>query len=76
MSTTPSTRALRDTLGRYATDVTVITTVHRRDPIAMTINSFTSVSLDPALILWCIHRSSRRGPAVTAARRVGRSWPV
>lgn len=53
------TRALRDALGSFATGVTVITTVtpegHR---IGLTANSFTSVSLDPPLVLWSLKKNS------------------
>ena len=48
-------RALRDALGMFATGVTVITTIDEengRRPVGMTANSFSSVSLDPPLILW------------------------
>jgi flavin reductase (DIM6/NTAB) family NADH-FMN oxidoreductase RutF len=57
MSLTP--RMLRDAFGMFATGVTVITAV-RPDgtPVGVTANSFTSVSLDPPLILWCIARQS------------------
>ncbi len=52
-------RALRDTLGQFATGVTVVTC---RDaagqPVGMTVNSFNSVSLDPALVLWSIDRQA------------------
>jgi flavin reductase (DIM6/NTAB) family NADH-FMN oxidoreductase RutF len=52
-------RALRDALGQFATGVSVITTRGASDePIALTVNSFTSVSLDPPLILWCIALAS------------------
>lgn len=47
-------RALRDTFGRFMTGVTVVTT---RDaagiPVGFTANSFSSVSLDPPLLLVC-----------------------
>jgi flavin reductase (DIM6/NTAB) family NADH-FMN oxidoreductase RutF/pimeloyl-ACP methyl ester carboxylesterase len=48
-------RTLRDAMGCFATGVTIITT-HAPDgkPIGLTANSFTSVSLDPALLLVCI----------------------
>lgn len=53
-------RLLRDCLGRFATGVTVVTC---RDPdgepSGITVNSFTSVSLDPQLILWNIAKASR-----------------
>ncbi|WP_254557300.1 flavin reductase family protein, partial [Salmonella enterica] len=52
-------RTLRDALGCFATGVTVVTT---RDgaglPVGLTANSFSAVSLDPPLILFCLARSS------------------
>ena len=52
-------RALRDALGRFATGVTVITARGEAgESVAMTVNSFTSVSLDPPLILWCVALAS------------------
>lgn len=48
-------RAFRDALGCFATGVTVVTT---RDPngqpYGVTVNSFSSLSLDPPLILWSL----------------------
>lgn len=52
-------RTFKEALGRYATGVTVVTA--RRDdgaPIGLTVNSFTSVSLQPPLILWCLANDS------------------
>jgi len=48
-------RDLRDAFGLFATGVTVITAV-RPDgaPVGVTANSFTSVSLEPPLLLWCL----------------------
>ncbi|RYF68771.1 MAG: flavin reductase [Comamonadaceae bacterium] len=46
-------RQLRDVLGAFVTGVTVITTVDRTGQAhGLTANSFSSVSLDPPLILW------------------------
>lgn len=46
-------RQLRSVLGRFFTGVTVVTTVDENGkPWGVTANSFTSVSLDPPLILW------------------------
>ncbi|MFZ4533057.1 MAG: flavin reductase family protein [Alsobacter sp.] len=57
-------RDLRNALGCFATGVTVITAVGSdRLPVALTINSFTSVSLDPALVLWCLSVRSPNLPA-------------
>ncbi|MNF37782.1 p-hydroxyphenylacetate 3-hydroxylase, reductase component [compost metagenome] len=52
-------RALRSLLGQFATGVTVITTraANGRN-VGMTANSFSSVSLDPPLVLWSISRSA------------------
>lgn len=52
-------RQLRNLLGQYATGVTVVTTVDKQgQKIGMTANSFSSVSLDPPLVLWSIAKSS------------------
>ena len=52
-------RTLRDALGCFATGVTVVTAIGENDvPIGLTANSFTSVSLDPPLLLVCIAKSS------------------
>ena len=45
-------RLLRDALGRFATGVTVVTCLSGGQPVGITANSFASVSLDPALVLW------------------------
>jgi flavin reductase (DIM6/NTAB) family NADH-FMN oxidoreductase RutF len=47
-------RALRDAFGRFMTGVTVVTTRDAQGaPVGFTANSFTSVSLDPPLLLVC-----------------------
>ena len=53
-------RAFRNALGSFPTGVTIITT---QDPIdgrltGITVNSFSSVSLDPPLVLWSLARKS------------------
>ncbi|MEO7372455.1 MAG: flavin reductase [Terrimesophilobacter sp.] len=57
-------RKFRNALGQYATGVTVVTTVGsdgRR--VGITANSFTSVSVDPPLVLWC---PSNRAPSLAS----------
>jgi flavin reductase (DIM6/NTAB) family NADH-FMN oxidoreductase RutF len=58
----------RRVVGRFATGVTVVTTV---DPAgehhAMTCNSFTSVSLEPVLVLFCAEKIARFHDAVLAS---------
>jgi flavin reductase (DIM6/NTAB) family NADH-FMN oxidoreductase RutF len=60
-------RQLRDALGRFVTGVTVVTTMTARGPLGITANSFSSVSLDPPLVLWAPARRSSRFPAFEAA---------
>ncbi len=55
-----NTREFRNALGRFGTGVTIITTAHEGRPVGITVNSFTSVSLDPALVLWAPAKASLR----------------
>lgn len=49
------TRKLRDTFGRFATGVTVVSTVNGSGEFfGLTANSFTSLSLEPPLVLFCL----------------------
>jgi flavin reductase (DIM6/NTAB) family NADH-FMN oxidoreductase RutF len=67
--TGPNPRALRDAFGAFATGVTVVTAVaDDGTPIGFTANSFTSVSLDPPLLLVCVARTSRCFGAMTRAK--------
>ena len=52
-------RNFRQALGSFPTGVTVVTTLDKDSkPIGFTANSFTSVSLEPHLILVCIDNAS------------------
>lgn len=67
-SQTLDPRALRNAFGAFATGVTVVTTRQPDGtPRGFTANSFTSVSLDPPLVLWCPSKASARFSAFTAA---------
>lgn len=58
---------LRKALGCFPTGVVVVTTLGDNDaPVGMTVNSFSSVSLDPPLILWSIALSA---PSLGAFRK-------
>ncbi|WP_293577163.1 flavin reductase family protein [Phaeobacter sp.] len=57
-----NTRLLRDAFGRFATGVTIVTAASDQGPVAITANSFSSVSLTPPLVLWSPDRASRRFP--------------
>lgn len=60
-------RGLRDAFGRFATGVTVVTAMTPQGPIGITANSFSSVSLDPPLVLWCPAKVSQRYDAFCRA---------
>jgi flavin reductase (DIM6/NTAB) family NADH-FMN oxidoreductase RutF len=66
VSTAFTERELRDAFGLFATGVTVVTAL-RPDgtPVGVTANSFTSVSLEPPLLLWCLAAGSSAAPAFT-----------
>ena len=51
-------RAFRRALSQFATGVTIITASLGGRNVGVTANSFSSVSLDPPLVLWSIDRTS------------------
>lgn len=54
----------RRAMGVFATGVTIVTCLdEERRPTGMTVNSFTSVSLEPPLLLWCVNKSIIPFPA-------------
>ena len=63
------TAAYRRALGAFATGVCVITADSPSGPLGITANSFTSVSLEPRLVLWCLDERSDRWPVFAAAER-------
>ncbi|WP_324805604.1 flavin reductase family protein [Sphingomonas sp. LY29] len=61
-------RTLRDALGCFATGVTVVTCFDSRSqPIGLTANSFTSLSLDPPLLLVCVAKGAASAGPLEAA---------
>ena len=61
-------RTLRDALGCFATGVTVVTCLGETgNPAGLTVNSFTSVSLDPPLLLVCLHKKAASAAVLTQA---------
>jgi flavin reductase (DIM6/NTAB) family NADH-FMN oxidoreductase RutF len=62
-------REFRNALGCFATGITVITAFDGETPVGLTANSFTSLSLDPPLVLWCLDRSSEMLGIFTTADR-------
>lgn len=57
----------RQVLGHFATGVTVVTTASGGAPAGLAVNSFTSVSLAPPLIAFCVARTSSTWPRIQAA---------
>lgn len=62
-------RRFRDVLGRFASGVTVVTAMSGGEPVGMTCQSFSSVSLDPPLVLFVPARTSRAWPLMQRAGR-------
>lgn len=60
-------KAFRQALGCFPTGVAVVTACGEAADIGITVNSFTSVSLDPPLVMWCIDKRSDRFKAFTGA---------
>jgi 3-hydroxy-9,10-secoandrosta-1,3,5(10)-triene-9,17-dione monooxygenase reductase component len=69
--TTPAeaARAYRDTIGLFATGVTVVTAIGPDGPAGMTTNAITSLSLQPRLLLVCFEARSRTLEVVRASHR-------
>jgi flavin reductase (DIM6/NTAB) family NADH-FMN oxidoreductase RutF len=61
----------RKALGSFATGVTVITVDHEGEVHGMTANAFTSVSLDPLLVLVCVGHDARTHAHLHARKRFG-----
>jgi flavin reductase (DIM6/NTAB) family NADH-FMN oxidoreductase RutF len=53
-----TSQEFRAVLGRFTTGVTVVTTCEGSRRAGITVNAFTSVSLDPPLVLICIERTA------------------
>lgn len=63
-----NSREYRNALGQFGTGVTIVTTSTYEGPIGITVNSFASVSLDPALVLWSPAKGSRYFTTFESAR--------
>lgn len=62
---------LRSVFGVFPTGVTTVAALADGEPVGLTANSFTSVSLDPALVSICIARGSRTWPRLSQLARLG-----
>ncbi len=61
-------RAFRDALGRFTTGVTVVTIDGPNGPMGFTANSFSSLSMDPPLVLWSLAKAAGRFAHYAAAQ--------
>ncbi|MYS43668.1 flavin reductase [Streptomyces sp. SID89] len=68
----PDAASFRGALSRFATGVVVVTGLVGAEarPAGLTVNSFTSVSLDPPLVSFCAGRTSRTWPVLQTAERI------
>jgi 3-hydroxy-9,10-secoandrosta-1,3,5(10)-triene-9,17-dione monooxygenase reductase component len=55
---------MRRVLGQFATGVTIVTGTDDGDPVGFACQSFTSVSLDPPLVLFCPAHTSSSWPRI------------
>ena len=59
--------AFRDVMSRWATGVTVVTTCHDDELHGMTVNSFSSLTVEPPLVLFCADQSAHTYGLVEAS---------
>ena len=62
-------RAYRDTIGHFASGVTIVTSSGPDGPAGLTTNAVTSLSLEPLLLLVCFELRSRTLAVVRASER-------
>lgn len=62
-------REFRRALGRFATGVAIATTDHDGTPVGLTINSFSSVSLEPPLVLWSLRSDASTLDSFVSSQR-------
>lgn len=64
------TGSFRQTMGCFVTGIAVVTAMNdQRQPVGLTINSLTSVSLDPPLLLFCLDKKASLYPVFAKADR-------
>ena len=64
-------RAFRETVGRFASGITVTTTVHEGEVHGITANAFVSVSLDPPLVLVSVDNQTKMHQLLSQTGRYG-----
>ncbi len=58
----------KHTLGSWASGVTIVTSQHAGERMGMTVSAFSSVSLDPPLVLVCADKASNTNVLIRASR--------
>ncbi len=61
--------SFKQVLAQFASGVTIVTTTHDGAPYGMTVAAFSSVSLDPPLVLVCIGKSATSCDPIRVAGR-------
>jgi flavin reductase (DIM6/NTAB) family NADH-FMN oxidoreductase RutF len=61
---------LKQVMGHFCTGVTIITAVDGDDPVGFVVQSFQSLSLDPALVLFSAQKTSSTWPRLQSAKNV------
>ncbi len=64
-------KQFRNTMGKFATGITIITTVENSKVHGMTANAFVSVSLDPPLVCVCIDHKAKMDELLSKTKRYG-----
>jgi 3-hydroxy-9,10-secoandrosta-1,3,5(10)-triene-9,17-dione monooxygenase reductase component len=64
-------QTFREVMGRYTTGVAIVTASWQGKPHGLAVNSLTSVSLDPPLVLFCPDKNSDTWPAIRDAGSFG-----
>src|SRR5271166_2031218 len=65
----PGPAEMRRALGLFASGVTIITSLDDGEPVGFACQAFSSVSLDPPLILFCVDHNSRSWPRIRKSGR-------
>lgn len=60
---------MRRVLGHFCTGVTIVAGMHGDEPVGLACQSFTSVSLEPPLVLICVAHTSTSWPRIRQAGR-------
>ncbi|HLI52768.1 MAG TPA: flavin reductase family protein [Acidimicrobiales bacterium] len=59
---TPDSDQFRTVLGHFTSGVVVVTSSSGEEPVGLTAQSFSSLSLDPPMVLFCVGRTSTTWP--------------